>query len=107
MLDPIKRVSLIPRAFKILSVKIWPLSGSSINCISSTARNSTGIFIGIDSTVQTQYLGLSGIILSSPVIIATLEGPTLETILSNTSLVKSLNGKPIIPDLCAASLSIA
>ena len=55
ILEPINKVSLIPLAFKSLSVNMWPLSGSSISWISSTAKNSTGLSIGMDSTVHAQY----------------------------------------------------
>ena len=50
---------------------------------------------GIDSTVQTKYLGDFGIIFSSPVIRATFSAPTLFTHLSKISLANNLNGKPM------------
>ncbi|MAJ96687.1 MAG: hypothetical protein CMN42_04060 [SAR116 cluster bacterium] len=68
---PRKTVSSEPLAFRIRSVKIYPLSGSAANWISSIATKANDFSNGIDSTVQQKYFAFGGIIFSSPVTRAT------------------------------------
>ena len=61
----------------------------------------------MDSTVHKKYFAFNGIIFSSPVIKATLDGWHFFITLSYTSLANNLKGKPIIPESNESIVSIA